>query len=351
MIATSERPTDTPDLGSVLRELRRRRGLSQLDLAAAADVSARHLSFVENGRSRPGRELLLRLADRLDADAAQRDTLLVAAGHAPLRPGATGAVVDGIGGVLGPGDTGDTGAPAASAVEAGRRALLSAGSPAVDTVVVATATPGRPGRPAAPEVADRLGLGDAAAFDLATVCGGFLYGLANAVGLVASGASERVLLIASDAGSPEPCPPWTTAARQWLAGAGAVVLRAGSADEPGALGTVVLGTDARRAVPSAERLYAASLRAMEAVGWTAGDIDRLAADRGEPEAVVALAGRLNVSADRRLGPAGGSAGLASSLARAARDGTLAAGHRVLLTAYEGDRTWAAAALRWPRLRG
>jgi len=60
--------------------------MSQLDLAAEADVSARHLSFVETGRSRPSRELVLHLADHLDVPLRDRNTLLMAAGFAPTYP-------------------------------------------------------------------------------------------------------------------------------------------------------------------------------------------------------------------------------------------------------------------------
>ena len=58
--------------------------MSQLDLAGVADVSTRHLSFVESGRSLPSREMLMRLAEQLDVPLRERNTLLVAAGYAPL---------------------------------------------------------------------------------------------------------------------------------------------------------------------------------------------------------------------------------------------------------------------------
>src|SRR5438445_8271355 len=74
----------TRGVGGLLRDWRRRRRLSQLDLAVEAEVSARHLSFVETGRSRPSRELLLHLADHLDVPLRERNTLLLAAGYAPL---------------------------------------------------------------------------------------------------------------------------------------------------------------------------------------------------------------------------------------------------------------------------
>ncbi len=73
-------------VGDLLRNWRERRRLSQLALAAEAEVSARHLSFLENGRSRPSREMLLRLAESLEIPWRERNALLVAAGFAPDYP-------------------------------------------------------------------------------------------------------------------------------------------------------------------------------------------------------------------------------------------------------------------------
>lgn len=70
-------------VGNLLREWRQRRRLSQLDLALGADISARHLSFVETGRSVPSREMLLHLAERLEVPLRERNGLLLAAGYAP----------------------------------------------------------------------------------------------------------------------------------------------------------------------------------------------------------------------------------------------------------------------------
>lgn len=69
--------------GGLLREWRQRRRLSQLDLALEAGVSTRHLSYVETGRSRPSAEMVLHLAEQLDVPLRERNTLLLAAGHAP----------------------------------------------------------------------------------------------------------------------------------------------------------------------------------------------------------------------------------------------------------------------------
>ena len=71
-------------VGTQLREWRQRRRLSQLDLAGHAEVSTRHLSYLETGRAQPSREMVLRLADRLDVPLRERNGLLTAAGFAPL---------------------------------------------------------------------------------------------------------------------------------------------------------------------------------------------------------------------------------------------------------------------------
>lgn len=70
-------------VGALLREWRRRRRLSQLELALLADSSARHLSCVETGRARPSRAMVLRLSAALDVPLRERNTLLMAADYAP----------------------------------------------------------------------------------------------------------------------------------------------------------------------------------------------------------------------------------------------------------------------------
>lgn len=76
--------TTRTEAGGLLKEWRNRRRLSQLELSLRAGVSARHLSFVETGRSRPGRDMLLRLAECLDVPLRERNRLLLAAGYAPV---------------------------------------------------------------------------------------------------------------------------------------------------------------------------------------------------------------------------------------------------------------------------
>lgn len=75
---TANRP-----VGELLRDWRQRRHISQLDLALEAEVSARHISFIETGRSQPSREMLLRLAKQLDIPLREQNALLVTAGFAP----------------------------------------------------------------------------------------------------------------------------------------------------------------------------------------------------------------------------------------------------------------------------
>ncbi|MFF9350474.1 helix-turn-helix domain-containing protein [Streptomyces sp. NPDC014734] len=70
-------------VGPLLRGWRERRRISQLELALRADSSARHISFIETGRSRPSEEMILRLAEHLDVPVRERNALLVVAGYAP----------------------------------------------------------------------------------------------------------------------------------------------------------------------------------------------------------------------------------------------------------------------------
>jgi transcriptional regulator with XRE-family HTH domain len=73
-------------VGTLLREWRARRRMSQLDFATEAEISTRHLSFLETGRSLPSRDMLLRLAEHLQVPLRERNVLLVAAGYAPVFP-------------------------------------------------------------------------------------------------------------------------------------------------------------------------------------------------------------------------------------------------------------------------
>src|ERR1700755_3447003 len=84
--AASAVRTQPAHVGDHLREWRQRRHLSQLDLAGDAEISARHLSFVETGRAAPSRDMVLKLAERVEVPLRERSVLLVAAGFAPAFP-------------------------------------------------------------------------------------------------------------------------------------------------------------------------------------------------------------------------------------------------------------------------
>jgi transcriptional regulator with XRE-family HTH domain len=81
MTATAAEP-----VGSLVKTWRERRRRSQLDVALAADVSARHLSFIETGRSNPSRDMIERLCDELDVPLRERNAFYLAAGFAPVHP-------------------------------------------------------------------------------------------------------------------------------------------------------------------------------------------------------------------------------------------------------------------------
>jgi transcriptional regulator with XRE-family HTH domain len=85
MTAASTRPVNTDrHVGDFLREWRQRRRLSQMDLALEAEISTRHLSFLETGRSQPSREMVLLLSEKLDMPLRERNIMLVSAGFAPV---------------------------------------------------------------------------------------------------------------------------------------------------------------------------------------------------------------------------------------------------------------------------
>ncbi|ATL31281.1 beta-ketoacyl-ACP synthase III [Streptomyces formicae] len=271
------------------------------------------------------------------------------------------------------------------AVEAGGRALKSAGLDRVDAVVLATTTPDRPCPATAPEVASRLGMTGVAAFDVSAVCTGFLYGLATGAGLIAAGTAEHVLVIAAEAFTTLIDPDDRTTAPIFGDGAGAVVLRAGTPDEPGAVGRTLLGSDGENAdlvavgtrgaarrvegpLPREERYFRMAGRqvfrhavtrmstvcadALAAADWTARDVDLLVAHQANGRITSAVADFVGIPPERRasnIERVGNTAGASVPilLADAAADGTLRPGHRVLLTAFGGGLTWGATTLVWP----
>lgn len=84
MTAVAVGPDET--VGAMMKRWRERRRRSQLDLSLAADVSTRHLSYIETGRSKPSREMIERLCDELDVPLRERNRLYLAAGFAPVHP-------------------------------------------------------------------------------------------------------------------------------------------------------------------------------------------------------------------------------------------------------------------------
>ncbi len=273
-------------------------------------------------------------------------------------------------------------------VEAGRRALKSAGSDDVDAVVVATTTPDRRCPGTGPELASMLGLPQVAAFDVQAVCSGFLYGAATAAGLIAAGIAERVLLVATEAITGFIDPQDRNTAVIFGDGAGAVVLRAGDPDEPGALGAFDLGSDGagsdliavetggsrvppveraphqrgdflfmdgrevyRRAIPA---MVGSSRKVLASRGWETNDVDLLIGHQANERILVAVGARLDLPPERCLvaiGRVGNTAAatIPLAMADAHADGSLRAGHKVLLTAFGGGLTWGSTTLVWPEL--
>ncbi len=281
---------------------------------------------------------------------------------------------------------GDGMATSELAVEAGQRALKSAGGGTIDAVILATTTPDRICPATAPEVASRLGLGPVAAYDIAAVCSGFVYALANAAGLIAAGIAERILVIGADVFTSIVDPGDRSARALFGDGAGAVVLRAGHPGELGAIGHFVLGSDGAGAdlimVPAAgprrpgqsldgdeaqryftmqgqvvyrqavETMTTVSQRVLGLADWPAETLDWLVCHQANQRILLAVAARLGLPAERCFSDiaAVGNTAAASiplALAHGASDGTFRPGDRMLLTAFGGGLTWGSAALRWP----
>ncbi|MEZ3181814.1 ketoacyl-ACP synthase III [Streptomyces pimonensis] len=274
------------------------------------------------------------------------------------------------------------------AVEAGRRALRSAGAEDVDAVVVATTTPDRSCPATAPLVASRLGLTGVAAFDVSAVCTGFVYGLASAASLITAGVAERVLLIGADTYSTIVDPHDRANAIIFGDGAGAVVLRAGRSDEPGAVGHFDLGSDGtgeelimvaaggsrqrsasnpidpqdryftmrgkevyRHAVT---RMTASAHATLTLADRKVDDIDRIVPHQANLRILRSVAEDLGLPPERLVTnvESVGNTGAASiplALADAAAQHTIQAGERVLLTAFGGGLTWGSCLLTWPAL--
>ncbi|GII86982.1 3-oxoacyl-[acyl-carrier-protein] synthase 3 [Sphaerisporangium siamense] len=258
------------------------------------------------------------------------------------------------------------------AAEAGARALKSAGGHEVQALMLATTTPDRACPATAPEVASRLGLTGVAAFDVSAVCSGFLYALAAATGFIAAGHADRVLLVAAERFTSLLDPLDRTTVPIFGDGAGAVVLRRGAATEKGAVGPILLGSDGEnrdlirvedgyfrmegRAVfrQAVERMAETARAAAGAAGWSMDDVDRMVAHQANARVSAAVAAELGLPADRQaqnIRDVGNTAAASIPilLGQATADGVLAAGHRVLVTAFGGGLTWGATTVVWPDL--
>jgi len=272
------------------------------------------------------------------------------------------------------------------AVEAGQRALKSANLDQVDAVVLATTTPDRPCPATAPDVAHRIGLERAAAFDVNAVCTGFLYGLAAGSGLIAAGVAERVLVIGADTFSTITDPNSRTTAAIFGDGAGAVVLRAGAPHELGALGPFDLGSDGQDAdlimvpaggsrqrstgepaEPGAEyftmagkavfrkaifQMAGSAQTVLRKAGLRLRDVDRFVIHQANVRIINGVADMLGQPVAkfvRNIDQVGNTAAASVPLAMAsaAESGELRAGQRVLLGAFGGGLTWGSTVLRWP----
>ncbi|MEV7866829.1 beta-ketoacyl-ACP synthase III [Streptomyces sp. NPDC088124] len=276
------------------------------------------------------------------------------------------------------------------AVEAGHRALKSAGlTPepgAVDLVVVATTTPDHLCPATAPNVAARLGLGGAAAFDISAVCSGFVYALETAANAVLAGRAGTALVIGAETYSTILNPEDRTTSVIFGDGAGGVVVSAGEDGEPGALQGFDLGSDgtqkdviyipaggsrqradgARPApgdefftmqgrkvfLSAVQRMSESSQALLGRIGWPTDSIGHLVAHQANIRILRAVAEQLGIPAERavvNLDQVGNTsaASIPLALSDAAARGTLAVGERVLLTAFGGGLTWGSAALTWP----
>ena len=283
----------------------------------------------------------------------------------------------------------DAGTSTGDAAErAARRALATVGTPRTDAVIVATSTPDRPMPATAPQLAARLGLDGAAAWDVSAACSGFVYGLAAAAGAICAGIAERVLLVGVEIYSTLIAPDDRSAGVVFADGAGAVVLRRGLAGEPGSVLGFDLGSDGsghrlievpgggalERARPEAyrpadryfrmdgrevfqhavTRMTESSRLLLKNVVWTVADVDRLVAHQANARILRAVGERLGIPAERRIHHIEkvgntGAASIPLALADAAAREDLRPGEKVLLTAFGAGLTWGSAAVLWPGL--
>ncbi|MFJ8982409.1 beta-ketoacyl-ACP synthase III [Streptomyces sp. NPDC102282] len=270
------------------------------------------------------------------------------------------------------------------AVEAGRNALSSAAMDTVDLLIVATTTPDHPCPATAPDVTSRLGLGTVAAYDIAAVCSGFVYGLASAAAHIAAGLAGSVLVIGAETYSTILDPDDRTTSVIFGDGAGAAVLRATAPGSPGCLLGFDLGSDGSlkdlitipdggsrqrtsRSGPTGtyftmqgrpvfrhavDRMTESAGAVLDKTGWSVESVDWFVGHQANARILRAVADGLGVKSDRviidldRVGNTS-AASIPLALARAATEGNLVPGDRVLLSAFGGGATWGSTVLVWP----
>ena len=281
-----------------------------------------------------------------------------------------------------------TGATSDMAVEAGRRALDSCGNPEIDFLILATCTPDHPFPATAPAVAARLGFRGIAAFDLNAACSGFVYALSVSAGMLASGAHCTGLVIGADTISTILDNDDQITAPIFGDGAGAVVVRAGVADEPGGVAAYLMGSDGdlldimktpaggsrQRAAGvgtdaehsyftmvgrsvykhAIDRMTRVSTAVMEQMGWTVDDVDWLVAHQANRRILTATADAIGIAPERAVINVDkvantSAASIPLAFVDAVESGAFSVGDKVLLAAFGGGATWAAAALTWPEL--
>jgi 3-oxoacyl-[acyl-carrier-protein] synthase-3 len=280
------------------------------------------------------------------------------------------------------------------AIRAGERALASAGHPKIDAVIVCTCSPDRITPAVAPEVATRLGLDKVMAYDINSGCSGFVYGLANASGLIAAGIARHVLLIAAEAFSPMVNPVDRITRPIFGDGAGAIVLRTGSDGEAGALGVFDLGSDGEhadllsiaaggtrqrsrqgglghgeladedwylkmdgRAVygRAVAHMTESTQNALARAGWAFSDVDWFVGHQANARILRTVGYELGLPDDKiavninRIGNTL-TASIPLLLNELALNGQLRAQQRVLISAFGAGLSWGSISLSWPELQ-
>ncbi len=275
------------------------------------------------------------------------------------------------------------------AVAAGAKVLAAADDGAgggADAVILATTTPDQTCPATAPLIAERLGLSTPLAMDVSAACAGFLYGLGTAAGLISAGIAKRVLLIGAETYSTILAPGDRVNGAIFGDGAGAVLLRAGAPDEPGAIGPFDFGSDGSghelimvpaggsrqrsRGVPpepgeeyftmngqpvyrqAIQRMAESCQRVLDLAEIPVAKIDRLVPHQANLRILHAVAARLGIAEDRcvaNIAQVGNTAAasIPIALADATSSGQMQPGQHVLLTAFGGGLAWGSCYLTWP----